>query len=323
MARARSTPACALSVVAGPRAIHEDRPMAEHQQQGGAEKAATPAKGAVLEPTPVTLGEHVLALQRSVGNRAVGRLVQRQSATAAQSSWDAAEFDALVSYSRSREAAIAAAESPGDAGLKAAAHAAKREAIVKLALSQVGKVLDAPGPDGGKVGWERLREFYRVACPGYKPQYDWGIKTLNMWAGQKPGDDPKKDRKGPWSWCAIFGVWAINSVIGFGKFDQVPIGLGPVHFFYKYKTPLERAQAVKPGDMICRKEEWQIAGLTEKPKGVDNVNHQCLVASVDVSDEKDPQVTTINGNGLNQAIHIRTESINKYWAFYDSLSQVP
>jgi hypothetical protein len=293
----------------------ENRTMAEQRRVPAAEEAARP-RVAVSAPSPATAGERVLALQRSLGNRAVGRLLQRETATA-QSTWDAAELEALVSYSRAREAGIAAAESPGDADLKSAAAAAKREAIVKLALSQVGKVLDQPGPDGFKIGWERLREFYRVACPSYKPQYDWGIKTVNMWAGQEPGDDPKTDREGlPWSWCAIFSVWAINAITGIGKFNEVPIGLGPPRFLINYGTPLQQAQQLRPGDMICRKEEWQQAGLTKKPEGVQNLNHQCLVASVDLSDENDPQVTTVNGNGIKQAIYERTESVKKYWGFY-------
>ena len=297
--------------------------MSERQHESAPSEPQRQARVSGLGAGAATLGERMLALQRSVGNRAVARLVQRQPATAPQPTWDAKEIEALLSYGRSREAAMASAASPGDADLKSRARAAKREAIVTLAESQVDKVLDEPGPDGFKIGWERLREFYRVACPSYKPSYDWGIKTVNMWAGQKKGDDPKKDRKGPWSWCAIFGVWAINGITGVGKFDKIPIGLGPPHFFSNYKTPLERAQAVKPGDIIGRKEDWQIKGLKEKPEGVDNVNHQCLVHSVDVSNEADPKVTTINGNGLKQAIHKRTEPLSKYWGFYDSLSQVP
>jgi hypothetical protein len=297
--------------------------MSEHEREPAAAEATRPSRAGLLAPAPATTAERVLALQRSVGSRAVGRLVQREAATTAQPTWDEKEIEALLSYGRSREAVMAAAEAPGDAALKAAAKAAKREAIVKLALSQVGKVRDEPGPDRFKIGWERLREFYRVACPSYQPQYDWGIKTLHMWAGQKEGDDPKLDREGkPWSWCAIFAVWAINSITGIGKFKEVPLGLGPVHFLINLKTPLERAQAVKPGDIICRKEEWQLAGLAAKPERVQNLNHQCLVASVDLSNESDPQVTTVNGNGLNQEIHKRTESINKYWGYYDSLSQL-
>ena len=295
----------------------------DHQHANAAENTAQ-TQVAAATPAPASFGERVLALQRMAGNRAVSQLVQRETAAAAQPSWDPAEFEALLAYSRSREAAIASRAAPGDLGLKSEAEASQRAAIVKLAESQVGKVLDVPGPDGFKVGWERLREFYRVACPSYHPGYDWGIKTVNMWAGQKEGDDPKLDRAGkPWSWCAIFAVWAIHQITGIGQFKEVPIGLGKVHFLVNLGTPLERAQAVKPGDIICRKEEWQIAGLPKKPEGVQNLNHQCLVKSVDVSNENDPQVTTINGNGLKQAIHIRTEPLSRYWGFYNSFSQVP
>jgi hypothetical protein len=297
--------------------------MSERERVSSPSEVARPDRVAATESAAATVGERVLALQRTAGNRAVSQLVQRESATAAEPTWDEKEIEALQSYGRSREAAMAAAASPGDAELKSQAKAAKREAIVKLAESQVGKVLDEPGPDGFKIGWERLREFYRVACPTYNAQYDWGIKTVHMWAGQKKGDDPKLDREGlPWSWCAIFAVWAINGITGRGKFNEVPIGLGDVHFFVNKKTPLERAQAVKPGDIICRKEEWQMAGLPKKPEGVQNLNHQCLVKSVDVSNEADPQVTTINGNGVKQAIYIRTEPLSKYWGYYDSLTNL-
>ena len=137
-----------------------------------------------------------------------------------------------------------------------------------------------------------------------------------MWAGQqKPGDS----REGlPWSWCAIFGVWAIRQITGIGSFAGQPIGLGPVHYFSKLK-PAARAAAVKPGDLICRREEYEIKGQP-KPEPFKPMNHQCLVASVDDSGSE-PRVTTINGNGYYQEIHVRTEPLSYYWGYYDSLSQ--
>jgi hypothetical protein len=50
--------------------------------------------------------------------------------------------------------------------------------------------------------------------------YDIGIRTVGMWPAQQPG----QPRSGPWSWCAIFGVWAIHQITGIGWFAGIPIG---------------------------------------------------------------------------------------------------
>ena len=79
-------------------------------------------------------------------------------------------------------------------------------------------------------------------------------------------------------------------------------------------------QPVKKGDLICRKEQYAIEGK-EKPKDADALNHQCLVASVNTDDTAKPTVTTVNGNGYYQAIHVRTEPLTHYWGYYDSRTE--
>jgi hypothetical protein len=240
-------------------------------------------------------------------------MLQRESSAPAES-LDAADVEALNAYSDVFK--LQQEGAAGDADHATRLAAAKRAAIVKLALSQVGKVLDERGPDGNKKGWARLREFYRVACPSYVPQYDIGIKGVGMWAGQKTASDP---RTGPWSWCAIFGVWAIHQITGIGWFAAKPIGLGKLHTFTG--KPEVDAQAVNPGDMIARKEKWDI----EHRKQQDDetaVYHHALVASVNAQDDpKNPQVTTVNGNAMKQGIELRTEPLRNYLGFYDSLSE--
>ena len=252
----------------------------------------------------------LLGLQRTVGNRAVSRMLQRQAAAA----FDEADVAALKAYGKVFELQQERATSGVDNTTQLAD--AKRAAIVALARSQIGKVLDEPGPDGYKKGWERLREFYRVACPSYVPQYDIGIKGVGMWAGQNKKDDSREGL--PYSWCAIFGVWAIHQITGIGWFAGTPIGLGPVHGFTG--KPEVDAAAVKPGDIIVRKEAWQLEGREKGEKELP-LNHHALVGSVDVTDPRNPKVTTINGNGWKQGIEPRTEPLRNYVGYYDSLSE--
>jgi hypothetical protein len=270
------------------------------------EEVAPPTAQAAPAPT---LHGLVTRLQRTAGNRAVVRLLAREAAAPAAATLDQADIDALMAYRQVHELAVAGADAATSAP-------AKRAAIVKLALSQVGKVRDEDRGDGKKVGAERLKEFYRVACPSYHSGYDYGIERVGMWAAQTAKDKTKKGK--PWSWCAIFGVWAIRQITGIGSFAGEPIGLGKVNFFTG-KGDRDGA-AVKPGDLICRKEQHAIE-KREKPPDVDNLNHQCLVASVDTTDPAQPRVTTVNGNGPYQSIYVRTEPLSWYWGYYDSLSE--
>jgi hypothetical protein len=281
--------------------------VSEHAR---AEPQAEPAPPSAAErPPAASLPGLVTQLQRTAGNRAVVQLLARAPAAPPAEALDQKDMDALQAYGK----VFQLQQSGADAATTAPA---KREAIVKLALSQVGKVRDEDRGDGKKKGAERLKEFYRVACPSYNPSYDKGIETPGMWAGQQKKGDSREGL--PWSWCAIFGVWAIRQITGIGSFAGQPIGLGPVHRFLKLK-PEERAAAVKPGDLICRREEYEIKGQP-KPEPFKPLNHQCLVASVDDSGAE-PKVTTINGNGYYQEIHVRTEPLSYYWGYYDSLSQ--
>jgi hypothetical protein len=281
----------------------EYRRVTEHARaERETEEAAPPTAQAAPAPT---LHGLVTRLQRTAGNRAVVRLLAREATAPAEAAFDQADIDALLAYRQVHELAVAGADA-------ASAAPAKRAAIVKLALSQVGKVRDEDRGDGKKVGADRLKEFYRVACPSYQPYYDFGIERVGMWAAQTK-TDRSRDRK-PWSWCAIFGVWAIHQITGVGSFAAKPIGLGrPIYFSEKGAK-----EAVQPGDMIVRREQYQIEG---REKDKDPVNHQCLVGSVDRSDPARPTVTTINGNGPYQSIYVRTEPLSWYSGYYDSLSQ--
>jgi hypothetical protein len=279
--------------------------VTEHARAERETEAATaPAAEAVPARSLPGLVRH---LQRTAGNRAVVRMLSREPAAVAAPALDQADMTALEAYGKVHQLAVTGADA-------ATSGPAKRDAIVKLALSQVGKVRDEDRGDGKKVGAERLKEFYRVACRGYKEWYAYGIERVGGWAGQTPTDHTKTAK--PWSWCAIFGVWAIHQVTGVGSFAGKPYGLGPPISFSE-KGAKDR---VKRGDIIVRREQYDIEG---REKDKDPLNHQCLVGDVDRSDPKKPMVTTINGNGPYQSIYVKTEPLSWYSGYYDSLSETP
>jgi len=279
--------------------------VSEHAHAVPQAEEVAPAAPAVAPAA--SMAGFVTQLQRTAGNRAVVQLLARQPAAAPAETLDETDVTALQAYGK----VFALQQSGADAATSAPA---KRDAIVKLALSQVGKVLDEDRGDGKKKGADRIKEFYRVACPGYMPAYDWGIENLHTYAAMTP-TDRSKDRK-PWSWCAIFGVWAIHQIIGRGQFAAKPIGLGPPIYFSKKGA----RDAVKPGDMVVRREQYEIEG---REKDKDPLNHQCLVAHVDRTDPKRAMLTTVNGNGPKQSIYVRTEPLSYYNGYYDTLSEVP
>jgi hypothetical protein len=282
----------------------EDRRVTEHTH---AEPQAEVAEPVAADAGPAaSLQGLVTRLQRTVGNRAVVRLLAREAAPPPVAELDQADLEALQAYGK----VFQLQQSGADAASSAPA---KRDAIVKLALSQVGKVRNEDRGDGKKKGAERLKEFYRVACPSYTSAYDYGIERVGMWAAQTETDKTKTGK--PWSWCAIFGVWAIHQITGVGTFAGKPIGLGRAIYFSEKGAK----DAVKPGDMIVRREQYDIEG---REKDKDPVNHQCLVADVDRSDPTKPMVTTVNGNGPYQGIYVKTEPLSYYSGYYDSLSQV-
>jgi len=135
---------------------------------------------------------------------------------------------------------------------------AKRQAVVDLAASQAGTVVAVDRGDGAKFGWERIARFYEVTQEDFNGPDQFkrtrdsegapvdtpkegdinkskivGIKTANKFANNKTAD---------WSWCGIFAVWALRSILGKGSWNQQPIGFGN-----KKTTELTKA---KKGDII-------------------------------------------------------------------------
>ena len=168
---------------------------------------------------------------------------------------------------------------------------AQRDAIVSIALGEVGKVLDTDRGDGRKVGADRLKTYYRETVPGYTPEvYDKGIETPGWW----PGGSTAHEQVGAWSWCGIFATWAIRQVTGIGGWAGGPLG---------FSLFIGDPKLAQKGDLLYKK-----GGL----------QHRCIVVANDGAN-----VTTVNGNGKAQAIHVQTLPISEYHGFHDVLKASP
>jgi Putative peptidoglycan binding domain len=182
--------------------------------------------------------------------------------------------------------AVAAGSSARSEGEEAA-----RSAIVSIALGEVGKVLDTDRGDGKKVGAERLRTYYRETVPDYTPEiYDKGIDT----PGWYPGGTQAKEQRGAWSWCGIYATWAIRQVTGVGGWAGGPLG---------FPVWVGDPKLAQKGDLLYKK-----GGL----------QHRCIVVANDGTN-----VTTVNGNGVAQAIHVQTLPVSEYHGFHDVLKATP
>ncbi|MBV9210621.1 MAG: DUF4157 domain-containing protein [Acidobacteria bacterium] len=182
---------------------------------------------------------------------------------------------------------------------------ATRQQIVSLAQSQVGKVFSSDRGDGKKHGWERIMRYYEVAYEGtmwnsaakgkppklepyFKANFgentedvidkESGLPTAvkdTMAAGKFSFPNPG----GPWSWCAIFAVWAIRAVTGKGRWDGKPYELEWV------ADP--KLTNAKRGDLLYVKSDNQ---------------HHCILAEEPDPAHPDGPYETIEGNLEGQEV---------------------
>lgn len=185
----------------------------------------------------------------------------------------------------SAQQSVAEAKKKGDdAGI--------RQAIVALAASQIGQVNSLDRGDGAKYGWERIRRFYEVALPGNAYATDAGTKGANLFGGQRSSKDEKK---GPWSWCGIFAVWAVKSATGNGGWGNGQVtGLSEM-------PAADILKDGKPGDIV------RFSG---------SLNHHVVLKRV-LPETK--QIEVIEGNTDYQAIRSSTKAASTVAAWYKAL----
>jgi len=115
-----------------------------------------------------------------------------------------------------------------------------RSTITSFALAEVSKEVDSSGVDPAdstkRKGWERLREYFRVAAPGLFDE-----ATII------------KAHAGITDWCGIFALWAIKTG-----------GVSWVGTWVKYQgissvPGMKRTNAPQPGDVAAKTEHQHMA----------------------------------------------------------------
>ena len=189
---------------------------------------------------------------------------------------------------------------------------AQRNAAVELAKAEQGKVVaNKEGPDGKRMGWERLLEYFKTTFGADKilPEgaaFQQGyineaqIKVKSEFKGDVPGGDGitimhNHPRDAMPSWCGIFAFWALNK--GGIPLKKWTLGASMIPPEAAY-PPAHQPAA---GDLAYRRE----------------FSHYALVASSDGA-----TVTSINGNtagddNVGGEIQVQTHPKDHWFGFFD------
>lgn len=188
----------------------------------------------------------------------------------------------------------------------------QRNAAVEMAKAEVGKVsANKEGPDGLRLGWERLLEFFKTTFGSDKvlPEgaaFQQGyineaqIKKKSTFLGDVKGGDGivtlhNQPRDAMASWCGIFAFWALNK----GGIPLRKWVMGGSMIPAEAAYPKDHVP--KAGDIAYRQE----------------FSHYALVASSDGSN-----VTSINGNtagddNVGGEIQVQTHPKDHWFSFID------
>lgn len=189
----------------------------------------------------------------------------------------------------------------------------QRNAAVELATAEQGKVsANQEGPDGKRMGWERLLEYFKTTFGEDKilPEgaaFQQGtvnegqIKKKSTFNGNvmDPNDGVtvlhNQPRDAMPSWCGIFAFWALNKAgIPLKKWQLGRAFIPPDAAYPPNHQP-------QPGDIAYRKE----------------FSHYALVSSSDGTN-----VTSINGNtagddNVGGEVQVQTHPRDHWFAFFD------
>ncbi|HOS71559.1 MAG TPA: DUF4157 domain-containing protein, partial [Bacteroidales bacterium] len=194
--------------------------------------------------------------------------------------------------------------------------AANMTAAVSIAKGEAGKVIaNKEGPDGFRVGWPRLMEYFRTALGPEKilPEGQTGdstdvsesqirkfFKADNVDVVTPDNRVIKGTRDALPSWCGIFAFWSLNKAgLPMKKWTLGRMTIPPEAAFSPGTTP-------PPGAIAYRKERSHY-GLVEKSDGV--------------------SVTTINGNTagddhLGGEVQVQTHPLSGWMAFIDPMKLI-
>ena len=191
----------------------------------------------------------------------------------------------------------------------------QRQAAVELARGEQGKVsANEIGPDGKRMGWERLLEFFKTSFGEDKvlaegASYQRGavgegaIKHKSTFFGNAMASDGttllhNQERDVLPSWCGIFAFWALNK--GGIPLKKWTLGTG----MFPPDAAYPSGHQPQPGDIAWRR-EFQHFGLVSSSDGAN--------------------VSTVNGNtsgddNLGGQVQEQTHPIDHWFAFFDPAS---
>ena len=183
---------------------------------------------------------------------------------------------------------------------------------VEIAQEEQGKVVaNQEGPDGKRVGWERLMEYFTTTFGKDKivssptgvqgVVYEGHIKKKATVPGMVPNQpDPnvKENRDALPSWCGIFAFWALNKAgIPMPKWKLGENFMPPEAAYPPGHTP-------QPGDLAFRKKR----------------SHYALVVGMEGAN----RVKSVNGNtagddNLGGEVQVQTHDLSNWQGFFNPL----
>jgi phage-related protein len=182
---------------------------------------------------------------------------------------------------------------------------------IRLARGEIGKVNSRKaGSDGKRLGWERLREYFRTAFGGPVVSEQVIDRITEI---ERTGPDGKKERKDALpSWCGIFTWWAMKKA-------GIPIP------DWKLGAPGIDAMKLRPSGELPRKGDVAI--------DVVPYNHFAMVTGLESATDAEGKpaklrrVATVNGNtagedNLGGQVQERWDTLSRWDHFLDPVGKM-
>ncbi|GAA4460560.1 hypothetical protein GCM10023189_35840 [Nibrella saemangeumensis] len=189
---------------------------------------------------------------------------------------------------------------------------------LRFAKAEEGKVnANAEGPDGYRLGWQRLLEYFKTAMGEDKVVSGFGssgyeqgtvseqyIKKKDTYNGQVANQPPdvRAERDAMPSWCGIYVFWALNKGgVPMPKWTLGGRAVTPEAAYPPGHIP-------KPGDIAYRNQN----------------SHYALVEKADGAGPS-ANVVTLNGNtagedNLGAQVQTRTHPLSQWTGFFNPLT---
>ena len=219
-----------------------------------------------------------------------------------------------------QQGAVEAAQSPGDADIVrlapdngAETYEVRPEIVeaIRLARGEIGKVnAKKAGGDGKRIGWERLREYFKTALGG--PVISEHVIERITYIEKSAADGRKKRMDALPSWCGIFTWWAMKKA-------DIPIP------DWKLGAPALDAMKRRPAGELPHKGDIAI--------DVQPYNHFAMVTGLESAKDAEgkpvklTRIATVNGNtsgedNLGGQIQEKWNTLSHWDFFFDPVGKL-